>query len=144
MWGAWKTINSLPEISGFLSRTWYGVTELVAHPLVAVAINVLPIGLAPFLLFRAFGWTKVGEASVARRMGSEQGKRLRGLGFQRVQILTAGQPSNLLLGISRFTRYAIDLLLILIYLTGVFSGFPGTRGFMTTVLTGILRAVSNG
>ncbi len=144
LWGAWRTIDSLPEISGRLALAWSAVAGFARQPPVVVAINVLLIGLGTFLLFKTFGWTKAGEASVARRIGSDKGQRLRGLGFQRVQILTASQLRKLLLGVSRFIRYAIDLLLILIYLTGVFSVFPGTRGFVTTVLTGILRAVSNG
>jgi small-conductance mechanosensitive channel len=144
VWGAWKTLNSHPAISGFITATWQAILNFVRLPVVIFIFGLVLIGLVTLLLFKALGWVKAGFTVLARRIEAERGNRLKGFKFQRVQVVTANQLTGFLLGVNKYTRYVIDLFLILIYLTGVFSVFPQTRGVVTNILNSVLQVVGNG
>jgi len=141
LWGTWKTLNSHPEISGFITEVWQAIVTFVQLPLVTFIFNLALIGLETFVLFRAFSWIKAGFNIIAHRIEAEQDKRLKGFKIQRVQIFTASQLTNFLLGANKYIRYAVNIVMILFYLTGVFSVFPQTRGTVTNVLTSVFLAV---
>ena len=96
------------------------------------------------MLFKVTGWVKAGFQVIANRIKAEQDKRLKGFKIQRVQVFTASQLTSFLLAVSRYARYAVNILLILIYLTGVFSVFPQTRGIVTNTLTSIFQTIEKG
>jgi small-conductance mechanosensitive channel len=141
LWGVWKTLNSHPEISGFIADTWQAIVTFVQLPVVTFIFDLALIGLETFILFKAFGWVKAGFNIIAHRIAAEQNKRLKGFKIQRVHIFTASQLTKFLLGISKYTRYGVNIVLILIYLTGIFSVFPQTRGAVTNILTDVFQAV---
>ncbi|NQU31341.1 MAG: hypothetical protein HQ525_11810, partial [Anaerolineae bacterium] len=144
VWGAWKTLNSHPDISNFLLSSWEVIINFAQLPAMIFIFNLALIGIVTFVLFKMFGWVKIGFISIANRIQAEQGKRLKGFKIQRVQVFTASQLSSFLLGVSRYIRYGVNILLTLIYLTGVFSIFPQTRGMVTRILDSIFQSLSKG
>lgn len=144
VWGAWKTLNSHPDISNFLRSSWEVIINFAQLPAMIFIFNLALIGIVTFVLFKMFGWVKIGFISIANRIQAEQGKRLKGFKIQRVQVFTASQLSSFLLGVSRYIRYGVNILLTLIYLTGVFSIFPQTRGMVTRILDSIFQSLSKG
>ena len=142
--GAWQTLISHPDISGFVTSAWQTILNFVQLPAVIFTFNLALIGLETFMLFKVIGWVKAGFQVIANRIKAEQDKRLKGFKIQRVQVFTASQLTRFLLAVSRYTRYAVNILLILIYLTGVFSVFPQTRGIVTNTLTSIFQTIEKG
>jgi small-conductance mechanosensitive channel len=61
-----------------------------------------------------------------------------------VQLFTAGQLTGLARNVTKYLRYAVNILLIFIYLTGVFSVFPRTRGVVTGILQSVFQSVRDG
>ena len=143
-WGAWQILNSHPDISEFMMRTWQTILGFVRLPAVIFSLDLVLIGLETFVLFKVIGWVKVGFKAIADQITAEEDKRLKGFKIQRVQIFTASQLTSFLLIVSRYTRYAVNIFLLLIYLTGVFSVFPKTRGIVTNVFTSIFQAFQKG
>lgn len=141
LWGAWKTLNSHPDLARFFESTWELIVHFVQLPLVIFLFDLALIGLATFVLFKAFGWVKAGFAVLGQHILTEKGKRIKGFKIQRVQVFTASQLTNSLLSIANYVRYGVNVLLILVYFTGVFSLFPPTRGVVTGILNGIIQAL---
>jgi small-conductance mechanosensitive channel len=141
IWWAWLTLYSHPEISGFLTHAWQTLATFVQLTAVIFAFNLVLIGLETYLLFKAFGWVKIGFSGIENRVEAERGKRVKGFKIQQVQVFTASQLTGFLLGVSKYTRYGVNILLMLIYLTGVFSVFPQTRGLVSNILTSIFQAI---
>ena len=144
VWGAWKTLNSHPNISNFFQSTSEVIINFAQLSIVIFIFNLALIGIATFLLFKVFSWVKMGFNIIAGRIQIEQGKRLRGFKVQRVQIFTASQLTNFLLVVSRYSRYGVNILVTFIYLTGVFSIFPKTRGIVTSILSSIFQVLGKG
>ena len=96
VWGAWKTLNSHPNISNFFQSTSEVIINFAQLSIVIFIFNLALIGIATFLLFKVFSWVKMGFNIIAGRIQIEQGKRLRGFKVQRVQIFTASQLTNFL------------------------------------------------
>jgi small-conductance mechanosensitive channel len=142
--GAWQTLISHPDISGFVTSAWQTILNFVQLPVVIFVLNLALISLETFVLFKVIGWAKVGFQVIANRIKAEQGKRLKGFKIQRVQVFTASHLTSFLLAVSRYARYAVNILLIFIYLTGVFSVFPQTRGIVTNTLTNIFQTLEKG
>lgn len=143
-WGAWQTLNSLPEISILLTQAWKAVSGFVRLPVVIFLLNLLLVGLATYVLFKLFGWVKAGFKVFDRRIVAEKGKSLKGFKIQRVDVFTVEQLTGFLLITNRYIRYVVNILLTLIYLTSVFSVFPQTRGVVTNILTSLFHSISKG
>ena len=143
VWGAWQTLNSHPNIKEFITRAWQVVISFIQLPAVIFISNLALIGAATFVLFKILGWVKAGFKSIEDRIKAEQGKRLKGFKIQRVQVFTASQLTSFLHIANRYIRYAVNILLLLIYLTGVFSVFPQTRGVVTNILNSIFLSVGS-
>jgi len=144
VWGAVSILNSHPDIRGFLEEAWKVTLSTAQQPAVILIFDLLLIGLATFLLFKCFGWLKTGYAKLALRIEVESSKRLRGLKIQKVQLLSKKQLTTFILTITKYSRYAVNLILFLIYLTGIFSLFPQTRKFVNGLLESIFQAISEG
>jgi len=143
VWIAWQTLNSHPDITEFLLRVWQAILNFVQLPVVIFILDLALIGVETFVLFKIFGWVKTGFKLVENRIKAEQGKRLKGFKIQRVQVFTASQLISFLLIVNQYARYVINILLSLIYLTGVFSVFPQTRGIVTNILNSIFLSIGN-
>ena len=143
-WGAWQTLNSHPELSTSLLQAGTAISSFLRLPFIIFILNLLLVGLATYLMSKAFGWVKSGFKVFDRRILAEKEKRLKGFKIQRVEMFTASQLTAFLLGVNRYVRYAVNILLILIYLTGVFSVFPQTRGVVANILTSLFHSISKG
>ena len=143
-WGAWQTLNSNPDISSVLQDVQEKTKLFVRLPVVIFIFDLALIVIATMILFKAFGWTHTSFTALAERIQTEKGKSLKGFKVQRVQIFTASQLTNLLLSVSKYARYGTNLVMILIYLTGVFSLFPQTRVIINSLLTSILKEIQQG
>jgi len=144
IWVSWQTLNSHPDISVFLTQEWKATSNFVKLPVVLFILNLLLVGLATYVLFKAFGWVKTGFSLIDRRIKTEKGKRLKGFKIQRVELFTASQLTGFLLVFSRYVRYGVNILLVLIYLTSVFSVFPQTRGVVSNILSSLLHSITKG
>ncbi len=144
LWGAWSTVNTHADLGSFITTAGQAVGNFIQLPLVLFLLNLFLVGLATILLSRLFGWIRSGFEAVARRLEAEKGNRLKGFKFQSVQIFTAEQLTSFLLGVNRYLRYVVNILLFLIYLTGVFSVFPQTRGIVTNVLASLTQIIQLG
>lgn len=143
-WVGWQILNSHPDISEFIISAGQAIRSFVQLPAVIFTFNLALIGLETFVLFKVIGWIKAGFQVIANRIKAEQDKRLKGFKIQRVQVFTASQLTRFLLAVSQYARYVVNILLILIYLTGVFSVFPQTRGVVTNTLTSIFQTIEKG
>jgi len=143
-WGGWQILNNHPDILGFILSAWGAIRNFVQLPIVIFILNLALIALETFLLFKVIGWVKAGFQVIANRIKAEQGVRLKGFKIQQVQVFTASQLTNFLLVVNQYVRYGVNILLILIYLTGVFSVFPPTRGIVSNALTGIFQVIEKG
>ena len=144
VWGAACILYGHPDIRAFLDNAWMFILDTIRLPLVIFLFDLLLIALATFLLFKIFRWMKNGFAVLARRIETEHGKRLKGIKIQKVQLLSPRQVTDFLLTISRTGLYVAYALLVLIYLTGVFSIFPQTRGFVNNLLNSVFQVISKG
>lgn len=143
-WGAWKILNTSPAISRFVAQAWPGILGLSRLPLVVTLFDLVLVAAATFLLFKAFRWVRLGFGGLARRIEAGRGTWIKGVNFQRVQLFTDRQLAGLLHNISRYTRYAVNILLVFFYLTGVFSLFPRTRGVVAGILQSVFQSVGDG
>jgi small-conductance mechanosensitive channel len=141
LWGAWRTLISQPAINEFISSVWQKLLVLVELPAVIFLFDLVLIGVETYLLFKAIGWVRNGFILIENRIEAEQGKRVKGFKIQQVQVFTASQLTSFLQGVTKYTRYGVNFLLMLIYLTGIFSVFPKTRGVVSNILTSIFKAV---
>jgi small-conductance mechanosensitive channel len=144
VWWAWRILTANSEIVRFAESTWAFVLESLRLPAVAFFLDLAIIALATFLLIKVFGWVKMRFAELERVIEAERGKRLTAWKIQKLQLLSAHQITGILLVGSRYVRYAIDLLLGLVYLSGVFSIFPQTRGFVSEVINSISQILVMG
>lgn len=144
VWGAWQTLNNHPDIKEFITSARQAILNFVQLPAVVFILNLALIGVETFVLFKLIGWVKTGFKFLENRIKAEQGKRLKGFKIQRVQIFTASQLTSFLLIVNQYARYAINILLTLIYLTGVFSIFPQTRGIVTNILNSVFLSIGKG
>ena len=142
-WGAWRILNLHPEISRFITRAGQTVSRFIQLPIVIFIFDLLLVAIATIILFKVFGWVKAGFNLVAGRIESEREKSLKGFKFQRVEIFTASQLTSFLLGVNKYVRYGVNILLVFAYLTGVFSVFPQTRGVVMKMLASIFDIVQS-
>jgi small-conductance mechanosensitive channel len=142
VWVAWRMLATHAEIvriTGELQRSIPGFLRL---PAVMFLLDVALIGLATFLLVKLIGWVKKRFAALEAFLAAERGSRFSAWRIQRVQLLSAKQVADLAFRASRYFRYGINLLLVLGYLTGIFSLFPQTRGFVLGILNSMLQILS--
>jgi small-conductance mechanosensitive channel len=139
-----RILYSHPDIGSFFRGVWTFIVDTARLEVVVFLFDLGVIALATFLLFKSFRWVKTGFAALSSRVESERGERLKGIKIQKVQLLSAKQLTNLFLTITKYSRYLVDLVLILIYLTGVFSVFPQTRGFVNGLLGSLFQMIALG
>ncbi len=143
-WFAISILISHPDIKRFLDLGWTFLIENAKLPVVILIFDLFIIVFATFLLFKSFGWVKKSFVSLSGRIESESGKRLKGIKIQKVQLLSPKQVTSLFLSISKYSQYLVDIILIFIYLTAVFSVFPKTRGFVNDLLNSLFQAIAHG
>ena len=144
VWFSWTVLNSHPDVSNFMQNAWNAIINVTQFPVITFIFDLALIGIATLLLFKSSSWLKTGFNIIADRIQAEQGKRLKGFKIQRVQVFTESQLTNFLFALNRYSRYGVNILLTLIYLMGIFSIFPQTRGVVTLILDSILQSLSKG
>jgi small-conductance mechanosensitive channel len=142
--GAWRMLASNPEIVHSVESLWVTILESFRLPTVMLIFDLALIALATLILFKLFGWVRQRFAGLARSIEAERGKRLRGWKIQKMQLLSADQATDILLVGSRYVRYAVNLILCLVYLSGIFSIFPPTRGYVSEGIQGIYQILATG
>jgi small-conductance mechanosensitive channel len=144
LWIGGRILYSHPEIGLFLDGIWTFTVKTARLAVVAILFDLSLIALVTVLLFKAFGWVKSGFSVLSGRVEAERGKRVKGIKIQKLQLLSAKQATNFLLSVFKYTRYAVNVLLFLIYLTLVFSIFPQTRGVVNDLFANIFEMLNRG
>ena len=104
----------------------------------AAGETVLLVGLL-LLLWKLF-------PKVYAKLESWQGTVIRSVKFQRVELLSADQIGDLLIGSAKIVRVVVTLVLLYVYTTSVLSHFPLTRGLSGQLFGAVgatLRAIVN-
>lgn len=109
--------------------------------LLGLAVLTLLAGLAFWVLRFLF-------KRIEKRVASWQGTRLRAIRFQRQELLSDEDTTNLVRGLVRALRYSSYLVAAYVYLQVVFLLMPGTRplgegllDYVLGILTGMLGAI---
>jgi small-conductance mechanosensitive channel len=144
LWFAGDLLCSHPDIGRFLGQAWTAIGNSTHLLVVVLIFRLALIAVATFLLFKSFGWVKGWFANFSKRIAAERGKRLTGVKIQTLQLISAKQMTDFLLAVSKYSRYAVNIVLILIYLSGVFSIFPQTRGVVNGLLGSIFQVITRG
>ena len=144
LWTGWSIIYPIDAVHKFTGMAGTWLQEFIQFPAVLFLFDLALAALATFLLVRVVGWIRIAFERLARRIESQRGQRIRTISFQNLQLLSADQLTNLALGINRYSRYLVNILLFLIYITTVFSIFPQTRGLVSSILDDILQSISTG
>lgn len=104
-----------------------------------VAEGSLPWLLAAWLAFTVIAWlayrfVRLVGRFVNDRVAALQGKRIRAIRARGQDLFSEQEVTLIVLGLLRFVRYAVNLLLFYAYLTFVFGLFPATRGVATSLI----------
>lgn len=143
-WWAYRLLASNREIVSFADSLRNAVRGAFQLPAVMFLFEVALILLATILLTRIIGWLRRRFSDLARILETERGRRLTGWRIQKLQLLSAGQVTDFLQLAARYARYAINLLLVLVYLMGVFSIFPQTRGIVAEGINALAEILATG
>ena len=143
-WIAWGVLRGNAEIAAWLDTAFVAVAGVLGLPVVVYTLDVLMVAGLTWLLVRAIRWRRAASLRVDDRIESERGRRLRSITIQKVQLITAQRLAAILKLVARYLGLVVDLLLVLVYLTVLFSIFPQTRGLVNTLLTGVFDALSRG
>jgi small-conductance mechanosensitive channel len=135
---------SHPDIERFLGQAWASIGTVTHLLIVVLIIRLALIAVATIILFKALEWVKAWFATLSKRIAAERGKRLKGIKIQQLQLVSAKQMTDFLLAASKYNRYAVNIVLILLYLAAIFSIFPQTRGLVNGLLDSIFQALARG
>jgi small-conductance mechanosensitive channel len=144
VWWAWRMLAGNPEIVKFGDNLWASILEALKLPVVIFLFDLALILLATLLLVRILGWVKRRFEGLALIIEGERGKRLTGWRIQKLQLLSANQVVDFLLVGSRYVRYVVNVLLGLVYLMGIFSIFPQTRGIVAEGVHALSQILATG
>jgi small-conductance mechanosensitive channel len=139
---AWMILASSPEAARAAEDLRASSVEFIRQPVVSFLLDVVLVALATWLLFKLIGWGKKRFTALEALLEAERGRRFRAWRIQRLQLLSAGQVADLAFRAILYTRYGMDLLLILGYLIGIFSLFPQTRIYVQGLLNGMAQILS--
>lgn len=139
----WQILGTHPSIARFIAGTFAALGRFMALSAVEFVMNIVLVAVESVVLLRVAGWLKTMFGRLERRVRSEEGCRLKGFSIQRVQVFTASRLTAFLLVLSRYVRYALNALLLFIYLTALFSIFPQTRGTVQSALSSFFVSVEH-
>lgn len=132
----------------WVQRAWESTLEYLQYlatlTIVVIVFDILLILLATFILFRLLRLVGKWFGRLYGRIETWGGKRLHPLKIQRVVLLTAKRMTALFTVAARYLRLLVSVILVLIYLSLVFSIFPATRSFIADIIEVILVALSDG
>ncbi|MDK1079845.1 MAG: mechanosensitive ion channel [Anaerolineae bacterium] len=142
LWAAWQFVSPIEEIQGFTQSAGEWIAKFFNLPIVVFVFNLAVVVLATFLLFRVISWIRIGFERFEKNIKEQRGTSIKKISIQKLQLLSADQLTNFVLSINKYGRFLVNILVILIYLSGVFSIFPQTRGIVTSILEGILGVIA--
>lgn len=93
---------------------------------VSVVFSLIALATA-FFVRLCFRW-------LHRHIASLQGRRIHAIRYRGQDLFSEGEITLIVLGILRFVRYGVYLLLLYAYMMFVFGLFPGTRDLASTLL----------
>jgi small-conductance mechanosensitive channel len=144
LWAAWRMLATHPAIIRIVGELQRPIPEFLRLPVVAFLLDVVLIALETFLLYKLVGWVKRRFTALETFLEAERETRFSAWRIRRVELLSAKQVADLAFRASRYFRYAVNLLLILGYLTGIFSLFPQTRGYVLGTVDSMSQILSEG
>ncbi|WP_165498788.1 mechanosensitive ion channel domain-containing protein [Chlorobium sp. N1] len=139
----WHILGTHPSIARFIEESFLVLRCFIVLPAVEFVLNVALVGLESLLLLRVTGWLKGGFGRLEAVIRSEEDRRLKGFSIQKVQVFTSSQLTLFLLGLSRYVRFGLNALLAFVYLTGLFSIFPQTRGTVQSALGSFFLSIEH-
>jgi len=103
-----------------------------------VAEGSLPWVLGAWFAFTlvavsVFGIVRVWFRWVHRRTAAMQGERIRAIRYRGQELFSQQEVTLIILGLLRFVRYGVYLVLVYAYLTFVFGLFPATRALASSL-----------
>jgi small-conductance mechanosensitive channel len=143
-WGGWSYLRADTAIAAVVEPALATVRAINDRPGLALLLEIAVVVTATWLLLRGIRWVRAITDNLRRRIDEERGRKLSGLRFQRLQVLSAEQETGVLRVLTKYARYLVDLVLIIVYLIGVFSVFPQTRTVVLGILQGVLRVLGEG
>ena len=104
-----------------------GLRALIIDAVLALLVTVVLV-----VLLRLLGR---GFRALHRWLAAARNTTIHGLRIQRVELLSADQLAGTLVGAAQVLRWVLIILLFYIYVPLVFSFFPWTRGYATTLVS---------
>lgn len=138
---AFLVLATQTEIAAFLAASWSATAAFFEWAPVRLVLHFLLVAALSWLTVRLFFWVRAWFLKTARRIEAAEVPPFRGWQFQKLALLSAAQATRFVLLLLRLARYAAAILLLLLYLTAVFSVFPQTRGLVTAVLGGLFQVL---
>jgi small-conductance mechanosensitive channel len=143
-WAGWSYLLANPVTAAVVQPALTTIRTVHDRPGLALLLEMAVVVTATWLLLRSIRWVRAITDDLRHRIDQERGSKLRGLRFQKLQILSVEQETGLLRVLTKYARYLVDLVLILVYLTGVFSVFPQTRAVVVRILQSVLQVLGAG
>lgn len=130
-----------------LAQEYAGVIRTAAaelqkeHSVKTMALRLLWTVLTTGILLLAFMLLKTVFPKLYRKLDSWRGTRIRSLRIQKLELLTADRITDTLIMLTRGGRIATVLILLYIYVSLVFSFYPGTSGWASVLFEYVMRPV---
>lgn len=138
-----RLLGAHPAIASFLALSLEALGRFLVLPTVELLINSTLVVLESVLLLQLSKWLKRVFEKVEGVVLREEDVHLKGFSIQKVQLFSASQLTAFLLVLSRYVRYGLNALLVFIYLTGLFSIFPRTRGTVQSALGSFFQSIEH-
>ena len=141
---AWNIVHTIPYVKENSDRILEFIHNAKSYPVVILIYDFILVILFTFILVKVFGWVSQGFEKIENTIKEEHGKKIKGFSLQSLEILSAEQIKSILLTINRYLRYAINIIVVLLYIGFIFSIFPQTRGWTNSVIQSVLQALLRG
>ncbi|RQV94755.1 mechanosensitive ion channel family protein [bacterium] len=136
-----QTIQSvLNQDSAVVARTESAIKTIDWKALGIGILLALAVSLIFWLAARYIGR---GVVSLQNKLNQWRDTRIPALRMQKFQIASSSQVTDALIGLTKILRIVAILILIYFYIPLIFSFFPWTRGFATTLFGYILSPVKS-
>jgi small-conductance mechanosensitive channel len=141
---AWQIARRIPLVSDWFDIAGEFLATAYSNSIVVFVLNLLMVAAATWLLAFALRRVKRWWMRLLELAKTDWSERIRPLKFQKLVLLSTPRIARLAQTLIRYSRYVVILLLLLVYLSVVFSIFPQTRGVVTSLLDILLGALGDG
>ena len=140
----WQFLIQIGQVQDAVASIKGWIAYLSGLPILLFIYDVLLVIAATYLLIKVIRWIVPIFERTASVIEKERGKSLRGWKIQKLELFSADRLTDFILLVNRYLRYAVNLILIFVYLAGVFSIFPQTRGVVNDLLSNLLSTLLHG